>query len=47
MNSPTNQRPDDEARNLTEAFIAEHARGRGMASTGSEGAGEKAVAAKQ
>jgi hypothetical protein len=26
MKSPHNQRPDDEARELTEAFIAEHAR---------------------
>ncbi|HET9185379.1 MAG TPA: inositol-3-phosphate synthase, partial [Solirubrobacterales bacterium] len=29
MKSPHSQRPDDEARELTEAFIAENARGKG------------------
>jgi myo-inositol-1-phosphate synthase len=34
MKSPQNQRPDDEARDATEAFIAEHAKKPGTAPTG-------------
>jgi len=34
MKSPQNQRPDDEARNATEQFIAEHAKKPGTAPTG-------------
>ncbi len=34
MKSPMNQRPDDEARSLTEEFIASHARGAATTATG-------------
>ena len=45
MKSPHNQRPDDEARELTEAFIAEHARklpgGRGRELTSEKAASQE------
>jgi hypothetical protein len=46
MKSPMSQRPDPEARELTEAFIAEHARGPGTGPTEREGTGEQVAAAK-
>jgi len=47
MKSPMNQRPDSEARDLTEAFIAEHARGAATEPAGSGEAGKEAIAAKR
>jgi myo-inositol-1-phosphate synthase len=43
MKSPMTQRPDDEARNLTEAFIAAHKRGAGTAPKGRQAAASEAT----
>jgi len=47
MKSPMTQRPDDEARDVTEAFIAEHTRGAGTGPTRSGETGKEATAAKR
>jgi len=44
MKSPHNQRPDDQAREATEEFIASYARRAGTAPTGAERIGEQASA---
>jgi myo-inositol-1-phosphate synthase len=46
MKSPMNQRPDDEARELTEAFIGKHARKPGTDPKAGKGATKKAAAGK-
>ena len=44
MKSPHNQRPDDQARELTDQFIAEHAKDRAPAATTEQVEADKAEA---
>ena len=46
MKSPHNQRPDPEAREMTEEFIAEHARQRGLPAAGKDAGGRQKKAKK-